>query len=178
MFVYFGLFWFVLETSTCLPKHPNIINVHTAFVDNTAIMPDSMEAYPYMLPRALNREGYGRTKTMFLVMPKYTSSLQNYLEENPLISFETRLNLFCQLLEGLAFLERNMISHRDLKSDNLLIDSTSEWLTLVIADFGSCFDGRPYNMKLPYQSEYVDKGGNPALLAPEVYSYIFDPNYL
>lgn len=163
---YFGL---VLETSASLPKHPNIINVHTAFVDDTAIMPDSMEAYPYMLPRKFNRDGYGRSKTMFLVMPKYSFSLQSYLKHNPHISFEIRLNLFCQLLEGLAFLERNMISHRDLKSDNLLVNSTSECLTLVIADFGSCFDGRPYDMKLPYQSEYVDKGGNPALLAPEVY---------
>ena len=60
---------------------------------------------------------------------------------------------------------RNEIAHRDLKSDNLLIDVADDsFPRLVISDFGCCLDG----LKLPFLTWETDRGGNAALMAPEV----------
>lgn len=56
--------------------------------------------------------------------------------------------------------------NRDLKSDNILIKvETDGSARLVITDFGCCLDG----LQIPYNTWEVDKGGNAALMAPEVY---------
>ncbi|XP_066936046.1 serine/threonine-protein kinase Pink1, mitochondrial-like [Clytia hemisphaerica] len=153
-----------------LPEHPNIIKMLKVFVDKTIQMEDSLQMYPYMMPKSLFPDGIGRSKTIYLVMPKYSNSLRGYLNENPNLPFKARQNMFCQLLEGVAHLENNNISHRDMKTDNIMIkaSSTSDHVELVIIDFGSCYDGRDTNMRLPFQSDYVDRGGNPALMAPEI----------
>ena len=123
-----------------------------------------------MMPKQIFPDGIGRNKTLYLIMPQYTNSLRSYLEMNKHISHRTRLNLLCQLCEGAAHLERNHISHRDLKADNILVreSSPNETPELVIIDFGSSFNGQSSDMKLPFPSEYTDRGGNPALMAPEV----------
>ena len=141
-----------------------------AFVDDTVEMEDSLESHPYMMPKQIFPDGIGRSKTLYLIMPQYTNSLRSYLEINQHIAYRTRLNLLCQLCEGVAHLERNHISHRDLKADNILVKqfSSCETPELVIIDFGSCFNGQNCDMKLPFPSEYTDRGGNPALMAPEV----------
>ena len=133
-------------------------------------MEDSLESYPYMMPKHLFLDGMGRKKTLYLIMPRYTHSLRSFLETNKYIPYRTRLNLLCQLCEGVAHLERNLISHRDLKSDNILVKHSSqgELPELVLIDFGSSFNGQNSAMKLPFPSEYTDRGGNPALMAPEV----------
>ena len=153
-----------------LDKHPNIIKFMRIFVDSTVEMGDSLESYPYMMPKQIFPDGIGRNKTLYLIMPQYTNSLRSYLEMNKHISHRTRLNLLCQLCEGAAHLERNHISHRDLKADNILVreSSPNETPELVIIDFGSSFNGQNSDMKLPFPSEYTDRGGNPALMAPEV----------
>ena len=140
------------------------------FVDKTKLMSDALESYPYFLPSGFFPNGCGRSKTMYMVMPKYPFSLQSYLKEHKELSFKKRLHLFCQLLSALAHLEKNKVSHRDLKVDNILIDdSTSQdYPRLILADFGSSFDGRQTDMKLIYQTDDLNKGGNPALMAPEV----------
>jgi len=59
------------------------------------------------------------------------------------------------------------IAHRDLKADNLLISGADDsFPQLVISDFGCCLaDGR---LRLPFASWETDRGGNAALMAPEV----------
>ena len=56
--------------------------------------------------------------------------------------------------------------YRDLKSDNILLDGTN--LDLVVSDFGCCLADKEYGLKIPYINRYMDKGGNAALMAPEV----------
>lgn len=71
-----------------------------------------------------------------------------------------------QLLEALVFLYENNVSHRDLKSDNILLefDSETEIPSVAIADFGSALTS---SFQLFYD-EFADLGGNLALRAPEI----------
>lgn len=82
----------------------------------------------------------------------------------------TRLLLFAQLLEGVAHLYRHGVAHRDLKSDNILIDLNGHDLypILVLSDFGCCIADKNNGLTVPYTSMDVDKGGNTALMAPEI----------
>ena len=60
-----------------------------------------------------------------------------------------------------------------MKSNNILIcEQTGE---LVIADFG-CALSHPPDLKVPYQTDEVSKGGNWLLLAPEIASCRPGPN--
>lgn len=77
--------------------------------------------------------------------------------------------IFAQLLDGVAHLVENFEAHRDLKSDNILLE-TKEGVCpkLVITDFGCCLGERDLQLKLPFESDHIDRGGNSALMAPEV----------
>lgn len=60
---------------------------------------------------------------------------------------------------------------RDLKSDNILLDlseETDNCPTLVVTDFGCCLADKDHGLYLPYNIQDIDKGGNVALMAPEV----------
>ena len=79
--------------------------------------------------------------------------------------------LLLQLLEGIAHLVRYGVAHRDLKTDNLLLDeSTGSGLCprLVIADFGCCLADKEWGLVLPFYTAEIDRGGNCNLMAPEV----------
>ena len=151
--------------------HPNIVRMYSCFVDSFPLLSEAHEYYPMAVPSSLSADGYGRNRTMFIVMRRYDSTLPEYLRANKLTCHQ-RLVLFAQLLEALLFLKRHSIVHRDLKSDNLLIcERTGE---LVLTDFG-CALHHPPNLKVHYTTDEICKGGNLALMAPEVsfhnYSY-------
>ena len=44
----------------------------------------------------------------------------------------------------------------------------AEPVQVVISDFGCCWANKSYGFKCPYFTDDVDKGGNSALMAPEV----------
>lgn len=144
--------------------HPNIVHMHSYFVDKFPLLEEAYDYFPMALPSSLSPDGYGRNKSLFIVMHRYDSTLGEYIRLNQPTAHQ-RLLLFAQLLEALLYLRKQSIVHRDLKSDNLLIcNSTGQ---LVLADFG-CALHQPPNLKLSYSTEEIDKGGNLALMAPEI----------
>lgn len=62
---------------------------------------------------------------------------------------------------------------RDLKTDNVLLDvseGNDVCPTLAITDFGCCLSDKNNGLHLPYKTADTDRGGNVALMAPEVYN--------
>ncbi|XP_054427636.1 serine/threonine-protein kinase PINK1, mitochondrial [Pteronotus mesoamericanus] len=151
-----------------LAPHPNIIRVLRAFTSSVPLLPGALVDYPDVLPPRLNPEGLGHGRTLFLVMKNYPCTLRQYLRENtPSPRLATVMLL--QLLEGVDHLVQQGVAHRDLKSDNILVELDADgcpWL--VISDFGCCLADECIGLQLPFTSRYVDLGGNGSLRAPEV----------
>uniref|UniRef100_A0A8D0HLD1 Serine/threonine-protein kinase PINK1, mitochondrial n=1 Tax=Sphenodon punctatus TaxID=8508 RepID=A0A8D0HLD1_SPHPU len=158
-----------------LRPHPNIIQVIRAFTSPVPLLPGADVDYPDVLPSTLNPSGIGNSCTLFLVMKNYPCTLRQYLRESiP----DTRLGtmMILQLLEGVDHLVQHGVAHRDLKSDNILVEFDSAgcpWL--VIADFGCCLADEKIGLKLPFTSWYVDRGGNGCLMPPEVVTAVPGP---
>ncbi|NXC49650.1 PINK1 kinase, partial [Penelope pileata] len=150
-----------------LQPHPNIIQVLRAFTSSVPLLPGALTEYPDVLPLSLNPRGLGRSRTLFLVMKNYPCTLRQYLRDHrPDARLSTMMIL--QLLEGVDHLVQHGIAHRDLKSDNILVEFDSAgcpWL--VISDFGCCL-ADDVGLRLPMNSSCVDLGGNGSLRAPEV----------
>ncbi|XP_059945070.1 serine/threonine-protein kinase PINK1, mitochondrial isoform X1 [Mesoplodon densirostris] len=151
-----------------LAAHPNVIRVFRAFTSSVPLLPGALLDYPDVLPPRLHPEGLGHGRTLFLVMKNYSCTLRQYLCGNsPSPRLATVMTL--QLLEGVAHLVQQGVAHRDLKSDNVLVEPDADgcpWL--VITDFGCCLADERVGLQLPFTSWYVDRGGNGCLMAPEV----------
>ncbi|KAF7994698.1 hypothetical protein HCN44_004170 [Aphidius gifuensis] len=155
-----------------LPPHSNIVDMYFVFADRVPMLPGSTKIYPDALPSRLNPEGSGRNMSLFLLMKRYDLTLKEYLN-NHTINIRESILLFAQLLEGIAHMNTNGIAHRDLKTDNILLDTTDDTdncPSLSITDFGCCLADKNHGLYLPYNSHDVDKGGNAALMAPEVFN--------
>ncbi|XP_042906367.1 serine/threonine-protein kinase Pink1, mitochondrial isoform X2 [Parasteatoda tepidariorum] len=161
----FGDAWETKVRKKKLKPHPNIVKMYSAFADQFPLLPGATKSFPQALPSRLLNDGCGRNMTLFLVMKRYHCCLKDYLRSQN-IRPETSLLLFTQLLEALVHLFQNGITHRDLKSDNILLDLSLGIASprLAIADFGCCLE----NLSLPYTSYDINKGGNISLMAPEV----------
>ncbi|TNN44718.1 Serine/threonine-protein kinase PINK1, mitochondrial [Liparis tanakae] len=155
-----------------LPKrmsaHPNVIRVYRAFTADVPLLPGAQEEYPAVLPARLNPDGLGNNRTLFLIMKNYPFTLRQYLEVSPPGRRQGSL-MVLQLLEGVDHLCRQGVAHRDLKSDNVLLEFDSDGCPrLVITDFGCCLSQRDSTLQLPFNSMWVNRGGNASLMAPEV----------
>jgi len=151
--------------------HPNIVEMVTVFADQVPGLPGDIQLYGDALPARLNPTGFGRNMSLFLVMKKYDMSLADYLSKyKEQISPRTSLILLTQLLEGISHLSSSGVAHRDLKCDNILLSLSGgpQFPQLVITDFGCCYADRSSRLRLPYRTWDTDKGGNAALMAPEV----------
>ena len=67
-----------------------------------------------------------------------------------------------QILEGLAYLHRNQIMHRDIKGANILVDNTG---VVKLADFGA---SRQLADLVTMESGFKSMKGTPYWMAPEV----------
>lgn len=158
------------DQTVSLPPHPNIVLMFGIFCDQIPNLLHSTSLYPMALPPRINPQGYGRNMSLFLLMKRYNSRLCDYLTNNETVPMRTRILLFAQLLEAVAHLYRYGVAHRDLKSDNILIDLNEHdsQPTLVLSDFGCCLADKQHGLHMPYTSHDMDKGGNTALMAPEI----------
>ncbi|XP_003746842.2 serine/threonine-protein kinase PINK1, mitochondrial [Galendromus occidentalis] len=161
---------------THLPSHPCIVDIKITFADRVPLLRGAKQLYPHALPPRLNDQGIGRNATMFLVMKRYNCSLRAFLrqksKQNEALSEKMKLSLSVQLFEAVAHLVQNGVAHRDLKSDNILVDIGNRpgEIQVALSDFGCCLTRadciKP--LKLAYTSKQVSKGGNLALMPPEV----------
>jgi len=151
--------------------HPNIVEMVTVFADQVPGLPGDIQLYGDALPSRLNPRGFGRNMSLFMVMKKYDMSLADYLDTHKeQMSSRTSLILFTQLLEGISHLASCGVAHRDIKCDNLLLSLSGgpQFPQLVITDFGCCYADKSNRLRLPYRTWDTDKGGNAALMPPEV----------
>ncbi|KAG9269004.1 serine/threonine-protein kinase PINK1, mitochondrial [Astyanax mexicanus] len=153
--------------------HPNVIRVYRAFTAEVPLLPGAEEEYPAALPLRLNPAGMGNNRTLFLVMKNYPCTLRQYLQVCVPDHRQGSMMLL-QLLEGVDHLCRQSIAHRDLKSDNVLLEFDSVGCPrLVITDFGCCLSEE--DLKLSFSSRWVNRGGNACLMAPEVATAVPGP---
>lgn len=161
-----------------LPPHPNIVDMPGMFVDDMLVTEEGKRNFPAALPHRLNPELYwGRNKTLYLVMKRRSTHLQDYLATHN-ITMETRCLMLAQLLEGVAHMWEHGIAHRDLKSNNVLVDEPSCGgpCRLEICDFGCCLAEENKSLKVPFPTHDTYMGGNSWLMAPEVVTAVPGPN--
>ncbi|KAG8244597.1 positive regulation of cristae formation [Homalodisca vitripennis] len=63
------------------------------------------------------------------------------------------------------------LCNRDLKSDNVLLDlseGSGSCPMLAVSDFGCCLADRTVGLSMPFRTLDTNRGGNAALMAPEV----------
>lgn len=151
-----------LKMNRYLPPHPNIVQIFSVFSDFVPELEDCRDLYPAALPKRIDPSGEGRNMSLFLLMKRYHQNLQDYLKSSN-ISTRTSIFLFAQLLEGVVHMVSHNIAHRDLKSDNVLLDLSSKSSPLlVVTDFGCCLADSNASLTIPFNSYDVDKGGNTA----------------
>ncbi|XP_011862313.1 PREDICTED: serine/threonine-protein kinase PINK1, mitochondrial [Vollenhovia emeryi] len=158
------------ENMIALPPHPNIVAMYYVFTDKIPMLPGSWGMYPDALPSRINPHGSGRNMSLFLVMKRYDVTLKQYIM-NHNIDMRVSILLLAQLLEAVAHMNIHGVAHRDLKSDNILLDLSEETdnsPSLVVTDFGCCLADKNHGLYLPYNTHDIDKGGNVTLMAPEV----------
>uniref|UniRef100_A0A8C1I897 Serine/threonine-protein kinase PINK1, mitochondrial n=1 Tax=Cyprinus carpio TaxID=7962 RepID=A0A8C1I897_CYPCA len=160
-----------------MTAHPNVITVYRAFTAEVPLLPGAQEEYPDVLPARLNPQGLGSNRTLFLVMKNYPCTLRQYLEVCVPNRMQASLMLL-QLLEGVDHMCKQGIAHRDLKSDNVLLEfDRAGCPRLVITDFGCCL-AEDLGLKLPFDSRWVNRGGNTCLMAPEVATAVPGPGVM
>lgn len=154
-----------------LPPHPNVVCMFGFFCDEVRNFTDGHLLYPIAQPQRINPQGYGRNMSLYLLMKRYDHSLRGLLDTSEL-STRTKILLLAQMLEAVTHLSRHGVAHRDLKSDNVLIEMQShdEAPLLVLSDFGCCLADKTHGLRLPYAANDIDKGGNAALMAPEIFN--------
>jgi PTEN induced putative kinase 1 len=121
----------LMDQTASVPAHPNLVLMPAFFCDYIPKLKNSHTLYPNALPQRLNPStGYGRNMSLFLLMKRYDSTLSEYLADNDL-DVRTKVILFAQLLEAVAHINHFQVAHRDLKSDNILIDMSTDSLPIL-----------------------------------------------
>ena len=103
----------------------------------------------------------GRQTCLYTVMPLYHGELlETRMARRPAVGLEEGRNIAVKLARGVAALHRVGVVHRDIKPDNVILESEG---SLKLIDFGV--------VRVPGQevSEPGDIPGTPAYMAPELF---------
>ena len=103
----------------------------------------------------------GRQTCLYTVMPLYHGELlETRMARRPAVGLEEGRNIAVKLARGVAALHRVGVVHRDIKPDNVILESEG---SLKLIDFGV--------VRVPGQevSEPRDIPGTPAYMAPEMF---------
>ena len=145
-----------------LPFHPNIIPIWKEFHDRPT-QPFIDLFPPDLKPLVVNDRTDTVRTTTCIVMPILESFEVFFNREFKNVRVNEKLAFIADILSGLVFLFENDVVHRDMKLNNLLINSTGR---IIISDFGCS------SKLLPDKSIYISSGrsigGNPVRLAPEI----------
>src|SRR3990167_9979953 len=145
-----------------LPFHPNIIPIWKEFLDRPT-QPFIDLFPPDLKPYVVNgRTGTVRSTTCIL-MPLLECFKVFFDREFKNIGVSDKLTFIGDVLSGLVFLFENNVVHRDMKLNNLLINSNGR---IIISDFGCSTKLAPD--KTIYIAPGGSIGGKPVRLAPEI----------
>ncbi|CAE1310337.1 PINK1 [Acanthosepion pharaonis] len=113
--------WLTDHVKKKLPSHHNIVTMYNVFPGAIPDLDEAMQHFECALPRDRYPNSFGRNMTLCLVMKRYEMTLKDYLSTyNP--SMKVRTMLLAQLLEGILHLSNYTVAHRDLKSNNILLE--------------------------------------------------------
>jgi len=96
---------------------------------------------------------------IFIVMEYVCGNLLDFIRKRGKLSESISKLIFKQIIEGLRYIHKNKIVHRDIKLNNILIDLTN---TVKICDFG-------ISKKLSDGEIMYEQCGTPAYIAPEIF---------
>ena len=96
---------------------------------------------------------------IFIVMEYVCGDLLGFIRKRGKLSEAVSKLIFKQLIEGLKYIHKKKVIHRDIKLDNILIDLTN---TIKICDFGVS----RYYSKDELMFEHC---GTPAYISPEIF---------
>uniref|UniRef100_A0A1I7V7J5 non-specific serine/threonine protein kinase n=1 Tax=Loa loa TaxID=7209 RepID=A0A1I7V7J5_LOALO len=138
--------------------HPNIVQMYKAFTDCMPVLEDARRLYPEALPTADFYELIvDEPRTLFIVMRRYRMTLREYVLTHKRNYWFGKV-MFGQLLEAIVYLYSHRISHRDIKSDNILLDFDSDGKFFI--DFSSSYLTNPKTEEtssLVFQIYYKNK---------------------
>ena len=104
-------------------------------------------------------DSFETEKHIFIVMEYICGDLLGFIRKRGKLSESVTKVIFKQIIEGLKYIHRKKIVHRDIKLDNILIDLTN---TVKICDFG-------VSKKINKGDIMYDHCGTPAYIAPEIF---------
>ena len=103
------------------------------------------------------------TETHFFIVMEYVcGDLLSFIRKRNRLNEAAAKIIFKQIIEGLKYIHKKKIIHRDIKLDNILIDLTN---TIKICDFG-------VSRKFEKGNLIYERCGTPAYIAPEIYAKI------
>jgi serine/threonine protein phosphatase PrpC len=104
----------------------------------------------------------GRQTSLYTVMPLYPGELlETRLSRRPALGLEEGRNIAIKLARGVATLHRAGIIHRDIKPDNIILESEG---SLKLIDLGV--------VRVPGMEDFPPENipGTPAYMAPEMFA--------
>ncbi|GMT25730.1 hypothetical protein PFISCL1PPCAC_17027, partial [Pristionchus fissidentatus] len=151
-------------------EHRNIVRYCTAWVEkpppgwqmrSDARMLDRLPPNNRSIPIDHNYH----CNLLYILMPVYSRSLEDWLSENPQQPRDTQIikSLFKQMLEAVAYLHDKGHIHRDIKPSNILMDGDNG---IRLCDFGTASQFETHEGQEISQTR-TQKVGTPLYTSPE-----------